>query len=249
LTHNLAKISATALFSVHLGNVHNANVTECDASTYDEVANLIEDGSPRAVFVVPGEEDWSNCPDPDTAWESWMSTFEIFNQRWASNVDTKPMTLIDGEPTTIFREKDQLENWAFVHKGVLFIGVHVVSGTVPDQDEFDDRNENNYKWVVGMSHQHDLAIRAVVIFGNGEPANVANQRFFTQVATFWSTFTKPILYLHTASTRTSSSSKTKKYQPFVNLPHVWVTQLAKTTENSPLRIQVGLGDKPFTIGY
>ena len=245
LKNQLAAVHKTAQFVVHLGNVHDTEVTECDTSTYTDVANLIEDASPTAVFVVPGEEDWNNCPDPDGAWDAWISTFELFNQRWAEfEKPDQPRTIIDGSPTTVFRQEGQLENWAFRHHGVLFIGVHVVGGTVPDQDEFDDRNDFNYAWVEGMSRQHEPVIRAVVVFGNGEPSYTPNLHFFGQTGTFWHSFSKPTLYVHTSS----SGSSIKYYNPFENVPNVWAASVPKTSETTPMRIHVGMGDQPFTVG-
>lgn len=244
LTHQLALVHRSAQFVVHLGNIQDVDTTQCDSDTYTNVANLIEDASPVAVFVVPGEDDWNNCPDPDRAWDDWVSTFELFNQRWAVFEHyNEPRTVIDGTPTTVFRQDAQLENWAFLHHGVLFIGVHVVGGTIPDQDEFDERNDYNYDWVERMSRQHDSETRAVVIFGNGEPSYEANGHFFAQVGTFWHTYSKPTLYVHASG----SGSSTRYYKPYENLAHVWAAAVVKTADDSPVRIQVGTGIQPFTV--
>jgi hypothetical protein len=244
LKQQLALVRHSAQFVVHLGNIQEVVVTQCDSDAYTEVANLIEDASPVAVFVVPGEDDWNNCPDPDKAWNDWVSTFELFNQRWAQFEQyNQPRTIIDGTPTTVFRQNGQLENWAFLHHDVLFIGVHVVGGTVPDQSEFDQRNDNNYAWVVRMSQQHESEIRAVVVFGNGEPTYQPNIHFFAEAATFWHTYTKPTLYVHASSNGTN----TRYYKPYENLSHVWAAAVVKTADDSPVRIQVGTGDQPFTV--
>lgn len=234
-----------AHFAIHLGNIHNSDTTGCDSTTYTRVADLIEDASPLPVFIIPGEEDWNDCDDPDDAWDAWISTFELYNQRWDLS------SIVDGETVTVFREKYQLENWAFVVKGVLFLGIHVVNGIVPDATEFRQRNKLNMQWVKGMSRQHEAAIRAVVICGNAQPGHSTNAGFFASMDLFWRNFTKPSLYVHSApsvgSNTYSNSRAAKYYQPFKDLSHVWAAQVEKTADNLPLRIEVGLGENPFTI--
>lgn len=240
LKHNFATISqGDAHFAIHLGNIHDAS-TACDSTTYTRVADLIEDASPLTVFILPGEEDWNNCDDPDDAWDAWMSTFELYNQRWDSS------SIVDGETVQVYREKYQLENWGFVAKGVLFLGVHIVNGIVPDQFEFRQRNKLNIEWIKGMSKHHESVIRAVVICGNAQPGHSTNAGFFSNLDLFLRNYTKPALYVHTAPSIRSNTAA-KYYQPFKDLPSLMAAQVEKTPDNLPVRIQVGVGDNPFTV--
>ena len=243
MENNFATVSESdALFLVHLGNIHNSDVTACENTIYTRVADLMEDASTLPIFILPGEEDWNDCEDPEEAWDAWISTFELYNQRWDMT------TAADGEALTVFREKNQLENWAFVVKGVLFVGVHVVNGIVPDSNEFRQRNKLNMQWVKGMSKHHEAAIRAVVVCGNAQPGHNTNAGFFSTVDLFWRNFTKPTLYVHTTGINTENSATAAKYyQPFKDLTNVWAAQIEKTSDNLPIRIEVGLGDNPFTI--
>jgi hypothetical protein len=246
LQRNLAAIAqSNAHFSVHLGSIHDSKASPCDTTTYNRVANLIEDASPRPVFILPGEEDWNNCEDPDSAWDAWISIFELYNQRWDLT------RAIDGEPITVYRQFNQLENWAFPVKGVLFIGVHVVNGHVPSKTEFQQRNRMNVQWVRGMSKKYESEVRAVVVCGNGQPGRPSNVNFFTTMSSFWSNFSLPTLYVHsvipTSSNTYNNTQSYNYYHPFTDLQHVWAVQLEKTSENLPLRIQIGMGDEPFTI--
>ena len=246
LKHNFATISESdAHFLVHLGNIHNSDVTACESTTYTRVADMMEDASTLPIFIIPGEEDWNDCDDPDSAWDAWISTFELYNQRWDLT------SVVDGDALTVFREKNQLENWAFVVKGVLFVGVHVVNGIVPDTNEFRHRNKLNMQWIKGMSKQHEAAIRAVVVCGNAQPGHSTNAGFFAGMDLFWRDYSKPTLYVHTAPSAGSNTNTNKRaaefYQPFKDLSNVWAAQIEKTSENLPFRIEVGLGDNPFTV--
>lgn len=236
LKHDLAAVSQITSFAVHLGNIQDPALTKCNSTNYSKVATLIENSSPVTVFVVPGEEDWNNCPDPAAAWDSWEQNFDIFDTRWEDTPNAQEFT--------VFRQKDQLENWAFLHEGVLFVGVHVVNGKVPDQAEFDERNNRNYRWVMGMCKEHNEVIRAVVIFGNAKPGYAPNVRFFAPLELFWKTYDKPALYVH-AST---GKGDTGQYKPYSDLPHVMALQVENSIKNPPLKINVGFGDEPFIFG-
>lgn len=235
LKKDLAAIAVTSSFVVHLGNVQDSALTNCTRDAYDKVAALLENNSPSRVFVVPGEEDWNNCPDPNEAWNSWYENFIVFDDRWND--------MPGADQFSMYRENLQLENWAFSHEGVLFLGVHLVNGEVPDEDEFSLRNNLNYEWVMGMTQDHHKLVRAVVIFGNAKPEEGTNTDFFAPIQEFWkdTEFSKPTLYVH------PSSDKTSQYRPFKNLPHVTVAQVKYDIKTAPRQIKVGFGEKPFSF--
>ncbi len=68
-------------FMVHLGNIQESKVTLCQSSRYSDVAEMLKN-SPMPMFVLPGEEDWSNCPDPNAAWNSWSESFSYFDSNF-----------------------------------------------------------------------------------------------------------------------------------------------------------------------
>jgi hypothetical protein len=210
------------------------------------VADMMEDASTIPIFIIPGEEDWNDCDDPDSAWDAWFATYELYNQRWGYP------SIVDGEALTVFRQRDQLENWAFLVKGVLMIGVHVVNGIKPDVVEFRERNHMNLQWIKGMSKQHESAIRAVVVCGNAQPGHSTNAGLFSNLDSFWREYSKPTLYIHTAPSAGSNTYSNKIaaefYQPFKDLSNLWATQVEKTSDNLPVRVTIGLNnDNPFTV--
>jgi hypothetical protein len=247
LQNNFATVSQSgAHFLIHLGNIHNSDTSACDSTTYNRVADMMEDASTIPMFIIPGEEDWNDCDDPDSAWDAWFATYELYNQRWGYP------SIVDGEALTVFRQRDQLENWAFLVKGVLMIGVHVVNGIKPDEVEFRERNHMNLQWIKGMSKQHESVIRAVVVCGNAQPGHSTNAGLFSNLDSFWREYSKPTLYIHTAPSAGSNAYSNKIaaefYQPFKDLSNLWATQVEKTSDNLPVRITIGLNnDNPFTV--
>ena len=81
LVEDLKGLSSTAEFLVHLGNIQNASLTNCEAERYEEVADVFME-SPVPVFVLPGEEDWNNCPDQDDGWYAWVDNFMKFDRNF-----------------------------------------------------------------------------------------------------------------------------------------------------------------------
>jgi hypothetical protein len=68
--------------------------------------------------VVPGAHDWALCPKPDDSLEFWKESFIDFENNFK---DVLPVN----------RQREQLENFGMVYNhGVLFIGLHLVSGPV-----------------------------------------------------------------------------------------------------------------------
>ena len=236
LVHDLAAIVPTTSFAVHLGNIQDAKVNLCESSHYSHVADLLEMHSPKTVFVVPGQEDWNNCPDPEKAFSDWSDQFQFFNERWDSTGSDKDFD--------VFTMKNQIENWSFVFRHVLFLGVHTVNGPVHDQTESDTRNNNNYEWVRVMAKVQKDQIRSVVVFGNAKPGYPGSVRFFAQLEEFMRDFDLPVMYVHAAS----GTGAIKEYKPFNDTPNFYAVQVETGTERPPLRMNVGFGDSPFLIG-
>ena len=65
-------------FFVHLGNIQEARRSLCRRHRYQSVAALLRT-APLPTFVLPGQEDWPNCPDQDEAWEYWKESFLEFD--------------------------------------------------------------------------------------------------------------------------------------------------------------------------
>lgn len=236
LIHDLAEIVPTTSFAVHLGNIQNAALNQCESSNYRHVADLMEVHSPETIFVVPGQEDWSNCPDPKLAWAEWYKQFQFYNNRWD---DTE-----NKEEFEVFHQKHQLENWAFIHREVLFLGVHAVNGAVHNKTESDQRNERNYEWVSGMANARLSDIRAMVIFGNAKPGYNGSVVFFAQLEDFMRTFDLPTMYVHAAS----GEGGIEQYKPFIDTPHFYSVQVETGLDTPPLRMNVGYAENPFLIG-
>jgi len=223
-------------FFAHLGNFQDASATLCQESRYRNVAMLFRD-SPVINFVLPGQEDWANCPDPDMAWEFWEGNFLYFENAFGHRPDTN-----------VARQIRRLENFAFVENGVLVLGLHVVEGrmaqdTATPFEETDERNSDNLEWVRYMTADLGRRARAVVVLGNAHPGLPMNKGFFEEMSTFLQVYGKPAAYVHA----NSGEGDLEEYRPFDGVDNVVVVRVSHGGQNPPVRITVGTGKRPFTV--
>lgn len=216
-------------FMVHLGNIQESRVTLCQSSRYSDVAEMLKN-SPMPMFVLPGEEDWSNCPDPNAAWNSWSESFSFFD----SNFD---------KPFEVQRRVNQQENFAFVNQGVLFIGVHVVNGRIVDEIGQEARNAANFDWIFKRVNENQNKVRAIVVFGNARPGHPQNEDFFTKIVSFLDVFGLPSAYIHG-----NSGDGGVEEVAFADSKNVISVQAQNGGQTPPLRITVSFGNRPFIVG-
>ncbi len=168
-------------FIVHLGDIAAGVSSNYDESYYQRVALILSTGHEVPTFVVPGDNEWNDQPDPDTAWIYWTRNFLRFDERF----DFGP---------NVARAPGREENFAFVLRGVLFVGINQVGGRVHDEAEWASRLDDNGQWVSQhLEQQHD--IHAAVVFAQAA-AGGFDGRFLKSFRAAAKRFGKPILYLH-----------------------------------------------------
>ena len=229
LANDLTLLDTQASFLIHLGNIQQAAITLCAPSRYQDVASILEE-SPIATLIIPGEEDWANCPDPDAAWDAWDQNFQYFSNNFFHSFE------VSHQPV-------RTENIATTVSGVFFAGVHVVGGRLYSDEERAKRNGQNFEWIKEMVTHQAKDARAVVIFGNARPGSAANSAFFNSMASFLKLYGLPTLYVHASST----GGVLDVYQPFEGVDNVVAIQVPQGGLNPPARISVGSGSTPFFV--
>jgi hypothetical protein len=174
--HNLYSPSE---FLVHLGDLVFG---ECLEDRYIEVADVLK-GLAVPVFVTPGDNEWNDCDDPDLAWSYWARHFLRFEDNFCG---TPPVEIQAVRP----------ENFAFVRKGVLFVGVNLVGGRVSDGAEWDLRLLEDADWVDQQLREKRPQVRAAVVFAQAGPGDSNRTLFFDLFAAAAGRFGKPVLFLH-----------------------------------------------------
>jgi len=148
--------------------------------TYANVAGLLH-GFAAPTYIVPGDNEWNDCADPDAAWALWTKYFLAFEQAWP-----------DAPPTV--HQAVRTENMAFVAGGTLFVGVNLPGGKVQDAAEWSLRMQQDGDWVAEQLALHADDVVAAVVFAQAEPAAV-HAPFVTAMRAAVASFGKPAMYL------------------------------------------------------
>lgn len=182
LPEQIAELPSAAEFVVHVGDI-KGGAPPCHEAVYQKVAGILS-RSARPVFIIPGDNEWNDCidPDPDQAWKYWSKHFMRFDRRWQHNLP-------------LFRQLEREENFSFVRNGVLFVGLNIVGGRIHDPAEWKQRHAECLNWVRRNLNAKGDDVSSLVIFGHAKPAG-SHTDFFDPFVEDAKQFRKPILYLH-----------------------------------------------------
>ncbi|MGH2571705.1 MAG: Ig-like domain-containing protein, partial [bacterium] len=162
-------------FLVHVGDIKDGG-SPCREARYVTVANILKSLSVPA-FIIPGDNEWTDCAFPDSAWTWWETHFLNIDQSFCgvSPVERQPV---------------RPENFAFVRSGVLFVGINIPNGDVGDQHV---RLDDDAAWVDFQFEDKGAQVRAAVVFGHAGPSS-SRDRFFDPFRVSAGGFAKPVLY-------------------------------------------------------
>mmetsp|Transcript_60950 Transcript_60950/g.149240 ORF Transcript_60950/g.149240 Transcript_60950/m.149240 type:complete len:466 (+) Transcript_60950:234-1631(+) len=186
--HNVA-------FGVHLGNTQKVSNYLCTNSTYQNASYLLGK-APRPTLVVPGKEDWFECPRRE-------ESFELFMEYFGSSFIPKYWHQEHYEPLQIERSEDHPELFVLHTEGILFIGVHLLNAESGQESKstWDERMLMNRQWVASSVETYlpKYETRGVIIMGNS-PMTDRTRPFFTTVKDYFANVTSretlPVVYLH-----------------------------------------------------
>eukprot|EP00547_Thalassionema_nitzschioides_P015689 CAMPEP_0194231676 /NCGR_PEP_ID=MMETSP0158-20130606/324_1 /TAXON_ID=33649 /ORGANISM="Thalassionema nitzschioides, Strain L26-B" /LENGTH=653 /DNA_ID=CAMNT_0038964331 /DNA_START=68 /DNA_END=2026 /DNA_ORIENTATION=+ len=230
IIRDLETIPVIGDFLVHLGNIQDASVTLCPQQAYISAQAILR-SSPIPVFTLPGPNDWNNCPDPDIALNDWVHQLGDFANRFFDR------------RFSVTNQATNKENFAFVQKEVLFIGLHLVGGRIHDESEWRQRHAKNVRWVQDqLANVAADTYRAVVLFANARPSQQHND-FFEDLLDDINQIQKPVAYIHA----NGGNGKFETYKPFKEAPMLTAVQIQSGGSSPPLRIAVGEGNNPFVF--
>jgi hypothetical protein len=219
-------IPSDAEFVVHLGDIRSARGgPKCEQAQYSNVATILR-RSPSPVLILRGDNDWPDCPNPEEGYQFWANSFTSFEKKWQSKL-------------TVVRESGRDENFTFVYKTILFVGLRMVGGGSDEDDSiWSTRLADQADWTMGLIQTYQTKLRSdfkdsslvgrVILFGHSDPTDV-HRPFFDPLVAFIQDELKntiPILYMNGDT-------------------HEWDVQTAFFGESSFMRITVsGEGIEP-----
>ncbi len=168
LDHNVFSPSD---FLVHVGDI-KAGSDECREQRYQVVADSLRLLAVPA-FILPGDNEWVDCSNPDQAWAWWEEHL------LGIEADFCGTPAVDAQTA-------RPENFAFVEKDVLFIGLNLATTgqSALVQDDAD--------WVDEQFAAKGAQARAAVIFAHREAAGSLLDAVSANAALFG----QPVLYVH-----------------------------------------------------
>jgi hypothetical protein len=168
-------------FLVHLGDIVTGQKKDWPEAQYLKVANILKT-SQIPVLIVPGDNEWNDLNDPDQGWRFWTKHFSNFEKNFKN-------------PPALTRQEVRPENFAFVSKGVLLVGINLVGGRVHDKNEWQTRMQQDADWVADCMKRWGESTRAAVVLAQAMPSK-DHTGFFDQLAKHTKKYAKPVLYLH-----------------------------------------------------
>jgi Calcineurin-like phosphoesterase len=156
-------------FMIHLGDIRMGGPNHsCTIDEYENVATLLQ-LSPVPVFIILGDNDVHDCPDPTNGLQLWRTTFSNFESQYWNHTTSM---------YNIIRPKNYPDNFSFQHKNILFIGVNIVGEHIIDSDINDvtQRLTEQVEWVIETIHEYYIEcimykkmIGRIVLFYHANP--------------------------------------------------------------------------------
>jgi hypothetical protein len=198
-----------AAFMVHVGDMMKGLRTLCEESYYLLVKNILFQ-SPLPPFVLSGDNDYLDCPDPELGWSYYLNSFVDFEQEWSTvlpagvpllNVTrwTEEVAVV-ANVTTSNVTTSRPEMFKFVEDGILFMSLTVMNmpeGVSPDA-LFYERLNHSKTWVeTALSEKGSAQLRGVVMFGHALIGDPLIPFFGELKDTFYANLIYvPTLYVH-----------------------------------------------------
>ncbi len=168
-------VFSPSVFLAHVGDIKSGSEA-CSEDRYQIVAGILK-SSQVPAYIVPGDNETTDCLDQAQGWQYWVQHLLRLEQGWGCAPATE-------------RQSSRPENFAFVHKGMLFLGINLVGGSNSTSIMQDDAN-----WVSQQLQAKVSQVRGAVIFAQAGPGS-NHSTFFNPFVTAAQSFAKPILYIH-----------------------------------------------------
>lgn len=231
LTRDLERLPKDAEFVVHLGNANGGEQSQCEEYGFERAAAVLKE-CPVPMFVITGDKDWAACGSKRKAQDAlryWNNNFRQFDKNWDHKFDVRYQGSVAG-------------NFAFLHKGVLFLSVNIVD-TDTEPEEMTNRHERNVMWTKEQMREYKQSqYRAVVIFGHSSPSEDQGE-YFWPVVDQVKNLDKPVLYLHS-----NKHGNYEIYTPFEEAENFKAVQLEKQGREAPMKVTISGGNsEPFKV--
>ena len=178
LEAQMTSVPLDAEFVIFVGDLRDAGDDKpCVAQEYADAAYYFR-MSHAPVFVIQGDNDISDCPNYDEGKALWMNEFVGFESKYWNHT------------FNLQRQEGYPDNFAFVHKHSLFIGLNIIGGDTRDVTEWETRLRAEAEWTINLIRNYQMEysmnstiVGRIVIFGHANPGS-RHASFFQAISTF-----------------------------------------------------------------
>lgn len=222
-----------AQFVVHVGDImKGGNSARCYKWQYQMVEQMYTSSCPVPAFVLPGDNDWHDCPDPAEGFAHWKDSFSTMEMAWDGT--QSPI------PQMVRRMPARSENFAFTHGGVLFVGINLISED-PNNNKKDlnARMEHNRQWIREQVGRHSFdanpppgdatSVRAVIFFGHHR-----SHTFYRNLRDELMPLNVPMVHFHGNGHR----FELEKLAEDIGWDNFWVSQVDMGGIAPPIRVTI-----------
>ena len=136
------------------------------------------------------DNEYNDCPNLDESWDDYLAEFGNFEQHWNTQL-------------RVNRDPVKTENFFFVHKRVLYVGLNVVGGWRHDYDEWERRLDMGWRWTRNLIETYIRPVPSeastIVILAHADPRASAHAPFFEPLKNYIRNELRnevPILYIN-----------------------------------------------------
>ncbi|MCZ6888452.1 MAG: cadherin repeat domain-containing protein, partial [Gammaproteobacteria bacterium] len=228
--NHLANLPQESQFVVHLGDIKSGSSIVDPVTYFPQVSSLLLT-SDKPVFIVLGDNEFNDMPDPDASFSAWKDSFLKFDNNWDHDLGTK-------------YQSGRSENFSFFADDTLFVGLNLVASSVHDPAEWADRSADDLAWIQDRFAQYGATANNAVIFAHASAGHSGYDTFEAGFLTVAQDFQKPILYLM------GNDHKWELEYPYSSTPNITQVTLDRTGSQPPLQISITDDpDDPFSTDH
>ena len=177
---------------VHVGDIQERRST-CSAWRLESAAQTMQTHLAIPTFVIPGDNDWIECSNFNSQWDTWKETFLFFHQQWSKSNNN------NHNFAEVVHQNGRDENFAFVVRDeTLFVGVHVLRADIPSNARqlWADKDVDNANWISTQFDTYGSQVSTAVIFAHAYPEPNRYPNVYSALQKVAQNFdNKPILYI------------------------------------------------------
>ena len=177
----LSNLPEETRFVIHLGDIKSGSSSVNPDTYFSDVASTLQT-STKPIFIILGDNEYNDSPDPEGYFSVWKDNFLYFDQNWSHGIGTMYQ---DVRP----------ENFSFVIQDTLFVGINLVGSAIHDSDEWAERSADDLVWLQENFAQFGAETSNAVIFEHAFPGHNGYEDFETGFVDLAQDFDRPILYM------------------------------------------------------